>query len=878
MFKYRNVMIASFTLFFFSTMVHLIYSCLTLPKNEIIISLLCGGVLFVAPVIFMLIGKLRRTQPYVLVTFYAASSFALSVINNSLSYLPELFAAAIVLCGFFLSTKLCLYYLMLSDVFLITNVVFFLPDDEEHLFFVYLIICVCYNISGFGMTLFVQAMRNDLNFLRKQNKKLSLSNRQNDEFWAASSERMNNIAEKLSDTCGSLLARTDVSAPVREKLFKLHSLTGRLSIALNDAEDYALMESGYMSLNKEPYSFHSLVSDVANFCFAACSRSADLDIIIDCQPDIPSVLIGDSRRITQVIMNLFGNSVKFTEKGSITVRFSARKTDRGVNLHIEVTDTGLGITPEAANKIFTVYAENNKEKPVVHLGLGVAKKLVTLMGGFIYVRNVKTGGSRFVVTLFQEVENPLPFAAVHSHEKIHVLLYLKSPAIANACLKQLQKMGIECSLCRSRADFILKKDDSEITHIFFDYGFYPFDKPIFDIMARVKSIVAVCGDGETEAPLPRNVKRVLKPLNIAIFSHIFNKGPADSTGFVQEFIAPDARVLAVGEEWEQLRKCLETYKIKLNCTDESNIPDELLKNNYDLIFLCNVHQSTPARIMCYNDGMFMNIPTVSVGGITDGTEGTENTQNTERIGGCSDSLPQGFTPYQLNEILTKWLPDNLIKPITFNSARSLYEELDPLRGIAAAGGSKSAYRDMLEIFEDRANESFRTFGGYIAVSDFERCTIHLHSLQSAAASIGAVSVAEIIRQAESAAKRKEQNLLKELNDVLNTKLSRLLSDISQYFADNGTGELTHYQISQSAEQAGEALSRERPEIAAQIIEGILENHIGYNPRSILKSALNEINSGSYERAQTDLDKLKSDNLKAVQSENGTSRKEGGADD
>lgn len=841
MFKYRNVMIASFTLFFFSTMVHLINSCLTLPKNEILFSMICGGVLFAVPLIFTLIGKIKRAQPYVLVTFFAVSCLTLSVINQSAFYLPVLFAAAVVMCGFFLSSKLSLYYLLLTDVILIVNVIFFMPDDIDHLTSVYLLICVCYNLSGLGMTLFVQSVRTNFFFLRKKNKQLSVSGRRNDEFWAASSEQMNNIAGKLSEACDALLARSDLPAPVRETLFKIHSETGRLSIALNDAEDYALTESGSMSLNIAPYSVHSLVSDVANFCFSACSNP-DLDIIIDCQPDIPAVLVGDSRRITQVIMNLFTNSVKYTKKGSVTISLRARKTENGVNLHIEVTDTGLGIAPDAANRIFTVYADSGGEKPVIHLGLGVAKRLVSLMDGFIFVRNVKTGGSRFSVTIPQGVDSSRPFAEVPGHENISVLLYLRSSAISAACLSQLKKMGIKCSVCRSRADFILKKDNPEITHIFFDYGFYPFDRPIFDIMARVKTVAAVCGEGETETPLPRNIKRVLRPLTITVFSHIFNNGPSSGQFFVQEFIAPDAKVLVAGEKDAELLKGLKAYRIEPDHTGTNDIVKRLEEKDYDIIFLCGSgNESAAARIMSADDGMFMNIPVIEVG---------------EAAGGCSDRLPEDFMPYQLDAVLSKWLDDELLKPIADNENASRYEELDPVRGMAVAGGSRSAYRDMLEIFEDRVRESFPTLEKLVEEKRFEQCTIVLQSLQSVSASIGAVSAAEIARQALAAADRKEQGVLKGLNDVLNTKFIRLLSDISRYFADVGIKELTEEELYQSAERARAQLSEEKPEIAAEIIKELLERHIGYRGRTVLKTALNEIYAGNAERGLMDLNRLK----------------------
>lgn len=840
MFRYRNVIIASFTLFFFSTMVHLIYSCVTLPKDEVVYSLIFGGAFFAAPLIFTLTGKIKRTQPYVLVSFYALSSFVLSVINRSAFFnLPVLFAAAVVMCGFFLSSKLCLWYLMLTDAILIVNVLFFMPEDTGHLAMVYLAICVCYNISGLGMVLFVQAVENNHLFLRKQNKKISLKNRRNDEFWAASSEQMNSTVDKLSDICAELLSRTDLPVSARERLFKVQSETGRLSIMLSDAEDYALIESNSMRLKNEPYSFHSLLSDVANFCLATCPKPS-VDIILDCQPDIPAVMIGDSRRITQIIMNLFANSVKFTESGSITISISSRNTAEGVNLRIMIKDTGTGITRSAEKRIFTVYAENNGEKPIVHLGLGVTKRLVSLMGGFIFMRNVKSGGSCFIVTIPQKAQNPQPFAAVPQREKLYVLLYLKSPLVAASAGEQLEKLGVKYDICRTRADFMLKKDDPKITHIFFDYCFYSFDKPIFDIMARIKAVSAVCGEGETETPLPKNIKRVLKPMHIALFSHIFNRGPSEADNFVQEFTAPDARILIVGDDTERLR-ALDAYNIQPTHIKADNIINELRENDYDIIFLCGNCQDTAAKVMVADDGMYMNIPVISVG---------------ENMEGCSDILSAGFSKTELNCILEKWLPDNIMLPIDSVLFKKPYSELNAMRGLASCGGSKSAYNEMLEIFEDRVREVLNVLKQTLDNNNFDLCAIQLSSLQSSSANIGAVSVAEITRQAHSAALRREGGLVRELTDLLEVKLNNLLNDIFQYCAENGIKSFSSEEIVKRSDIIRSSIEDGNCKIASEQILHILSGHIPSYCRVILKSAVTDINSGRYDKAADELYKLK----------------------
>lgn len=840
MFRYRNVMIASFTLFFFSILVHVIYSCLVLPKEEVVYSVLCGGTLFSAPLVFVLSGKLKRAQPYVLVTFFDVSCLVLSVINRTAFYMPVLFAAAVVICGFFLSSKLCLWYLVLTDVTLIANVLFFLPKDQVNLISVYLVVCLCYNLSGLGMTLFVQVTKNNIMLLKKQNKRLLTVNRQNDRFWAASAGKMRSVSQGLSEICTGLLGRSDIPLPVREQLSRIQSDAGRLSIALNDAEDYALIENNEMRIKSEPYTFNSLMSDIANFCYASSSKK-ELDVIMESQPDIPSVLIGDCRRITQIIMSLFANSVKFTEKGSITVSFSSRITPEGVNLQIQVKDTGIGITPQAANKIFTVYADENNGKSSIHLGLGVAKRLTSLMGGFIFVRNEKTGGSKFVVTIPQKVENPLPFSTLFEStgKEYKVLLYLKSGLVAASAKEQLEKLGVKAHICRSRVEFMLEKDSADITHIYSDYSYYGFDKPIFDMLARVKKVVVACGRGETEAPLSKQIKRVLRPLHMAMFVHIFNKGPVEGDSFVQGFIAPDISALVVGD-YENKLSTLKNYQISADFISPNQVIESLKEKDYDIIFLCDNIEIIAARIMCAEEEKYMNIPVIAVG---------------ETNEGCSERLPSDFTHYELNGILERFIPEGKQIKTVPDLHKRPFDELNPARGLAAASGSKSAYREMLEIFEERAEESAQTLENSIKSKNFEDCVIQLQGIRSSAANIGAVSVSEIARQAQAAAEKQEYKLLKELTQLLSAKFVLLEADINRYFTENGITNPSDEELYSQVEKIKAALDKENTDIAADLLRQLLDTHLGYGNRIMVKSALSNIESHNNEKALSYLDKL-----------------------
>lgn len=838
MFKYKNVMASAFALYFFATATQIIYSVIELPFEEKNTMLICGAVLFIVPLVMFLTGKLKRLMPYLLATFYVVSCFVMSVFNKSEMYLPILFSIATVFFGFFLSSKLSMWYLALSDIVLLATPIFFFPSQDAPYFIpVYTIVFVCYNFSGLAMSLFVQAIQSNLITLKRKNKKIRISDRRKDLFWAASAGRMRSSAEELSQICTALLERSDIPISVREKLSEIQTGTSKLFMTLNDAEDYALAESKRMVLNSEPYRFDSLVNNISKLCAASCPNEK-IDILIDCQADIPSVLKGDHRRITQVIMNLFENSVKYTESGSITVSFSARTTDDGVNLQIGVIDTGRGINEKASKKMFTVYAENGSS-PVIHLGLGISKELVSLMGGFIFVRKEKTGGSRFTLTVPQDVVSASPFAAVEGSENLSALLYIKSETVRDFATVQLKKMGVSCEVCHSRSEFMMKKDDGGITHIFCDYGFYTYDKPIFDILAKQVGVIVICGAGETEARLPQKIQRILKPVSMASLAYSLGSSFSEAEVYVRRFAAPDARVLIVGDDMGRLKE-LEQYKIRPIRTSGKNVIGELQSHDYDLIFLCEDSQGVAARIMVYDDGIYMRIPVIDFGGSGEG---------------CSDILSVDYKPKELEKILENFLPESVMQHSPIIGLTTQYEELNPERGILNSGGSRSAYKEQLEIFEDKAQEVKQNLDGLIALRETESCILLLNSIKSLAAEIGAASVSEDAMRLCGIADNQDWELLSDKKDRLLYRLDRLRSDIDLYFSDNGISKLSKAELREGIAQLKLSINSKSGKLTYDILQNLLTRHMTCRQRKSLNFALKYINGSNSEKALEQLEKL-----------------------
>ncbi len=168
---------------------------------------------------------------------------------------------------------------------------------------------------------------------------------------------------------------------------------------INDILDYSKIESGALELETVPF-------DPVATCEAVCellaTRAHGKGISLACIsiPSMPACVEGDEARLRQVILNLLGNAIKFTDKGGIVLEIGPDEADPGA-LHIEITDTGIGITEEARERIFDLFAQADSSHARkfggTGLGLAISKRIVEAMGGSIGVRSVPGKGSTFWV-------------------------------------------------------------------------------------------------------------------------------------------------------------------------------------------------------------------------------------------------------------------------------------------------------------------------------------------------------------------------------------------------------------------------------------------------------------------------------------------------
>ena len=197
----------------------------------------------------------------------------------------------------------------------------------------------------------------------------------------------------------ALLLETDLTPEQKGFALSVKECADGLLALLNDILDLSKLEAGKLELEMLDFDAGSLLGSVLDM-FAPRARARGLDLRSMIDPDLPGWLVGDPKRLRQILINLVGNAVKFTERGRVHVAFNvARVVDRQIDLRVEVTDTGIGMDADAKAKLFNKFSQADasitRRFGGTGLGLAICRQLVELMDGNIGVESEPGRGSTF---------------------------------------------------------------------------------------------------------------------------------------------------------------------------------------------------------------------------------------------------------------------------------------------------------------------------------------------------------------------------------------------------------------------------------------------------------------------------------------------------
>lgn len=338
-----------------------------------------------------------------------------------------------------------------------------------------------------------------------------------------------------------LLLQGTLSPDQRQIAGSILSSGGVLRNLVNDILDYSKIEAGKMEIYREPFEVHETVEEVLEL-FAASARAKHLELIYRPADDLPATIVGDRRRLQQVLSNLLSNALKFCDQGEVEVTAQRNKRwEGGVELLFGVRDTGIGIEPEKFELLFDAFSQVAPSQKLTGTGLGLAisRRLTELQGGRIWIESEPGHGARFLFTIRAGLPH-LPLRSQHLSELADRRVLIVE---ANACqrgalaawCRRWQLLPSSCASLREAQELLRTSAPPEL--LLLDSG--DFDASCAWLARlpevdgeRLRCVMLVAGSlpGELPPGVDGVVRKPIRQQSLQeMLLHVFRDGSEEST-------------------------------------------------------------------------------------------------------------------------------------------------------------------------------------------------------------------------------------------------------------------------------------------------------------------------------------------------------------
>jgi signal transduction histidine kinase/CheY-like chemotaxis protein len=353
-----------------------------------------------------------------------------------------------------------------------------------------------------------------------------------------------------------LLADTPLSGEQKSLVRVIRQSADALLTVINEILDFSKLEAGKVEVRHEPFAPETLIQDVTSLLQ---ERALDrgLELVGEVGPDVPPVLIGDASRIRQILINLVGNGIKFTNTGTVRVRIDSadaadgsRTAEAGVCLRFSVIDTGDGISPEDQTRLFQAFNQLDNSTRRAHegtgLGLAICRRLSELMGGSMHLVSERGVGSHFWCQLRldvgerKEVRSPDPTSeAAHGALTGRVLIVDDNSVNRRVASKMVASFGLETVLAENGSEAV-----AAVKGQHFDLVLMDCHMPVMDGFEAARAITQELPGVRppivalTASAMPEDVERCLDAGMSAHLSKPISKAALEAT--LQRYLRPVA--------------------------------------------------------------------------------------------------------------------------------------------------------------------------------------------------------------------------------------------------------------------------------------------------------------------------------------------------
>ncbi|MBQ8519067.1 MAG: response regulator [Agathobacter sp.] len=641
---------------------------------------------------------------------------------------------------------------------------------------------------------------------------LRKSEREKDDFLANVSHE---IRTPINTICGisEIMLKNDVPAEMKEDVLNIQSAGRNLMSVVGDILDYSELQEGDFEIVEENYYVSSTIYDVINMSMAKKSEKK-LELIVDCEADMPSVLIGDEQKIRRVIMNLVNNAIEFTAEGCVSIRFGYRKEEYGVNLIISVKDTGIGMTKESVENLFQKFSQadmgRTRKKGGVGLGLAIAQTIVNRMGGFITVMSELGKGSEFKIVIPQKVYDPKPIVELPEKNEINAAVYINMEQFRYNEIRDeygeniqrlVEQLKVKCHVCRNLQELKRWEKREDFNQIFISLIEYQEDPVYFDNLAKRNNVHIILDHYDDAKVQNKNLSKIYKPFFVlSIMAALKNAMAQNGEKIVEvenhQLYAPEAHILVIDDNRMNIRVVeglLRAYGVKVSyaLSGQEGI-DMLSSKAYDLILLDHMMPGmdgveTFHHIRKKPDLYYKEIPIIAL---------TANA-----IAGAREMfIKEGFNDFVAKPVESSVLQRTLKRHLPAEKLRTLDEaeriqieakqaetsksasasegelvigDLDISKGIMYCGNQEN-YLEILSSQRDSGKDIIEQAQSLYEKADWKNYVIVVHGIKSSMMSIGAVKLSEMAKALEFAGKGEDFDFIRREHATMIKEFERVM--------------------------------------------------------------------------------------------------------
>lgn len=705
----------------------------------------------------------------------------------------------------------------------------------------------------------------------------------------------------------SMMIRREESKPLRDDIIAIRKAGIRLMEQVGDILDYTEIDTGRITISEENYMIASVINDVI---VEQRMRLAGkhLDMVFDVDARIPAMLHGDGVKIKKILRHILSNAIKFTENGGVYIRIFSIDKPYGVNLCIQVKDTGRGIKEEVLERITEGFYQSDggraRKAGGLGLGLSIVCGLAAAMDGFMQIKSEIGEGTTITVSVPQKVADEAPCMAVEAKSDLCLVCYLKTekykvPEVREfydtAITNLVRGLGVTLHRVFNEDDLNDIVSKYNVTHLFVSQDEYEQNPGLFETLSYDMRMIVFTNEG-FEPDAKSKIRFVEKPFFGFPVAGLLNEGSQsmmyEDLYSQKTLLCPGVSVLVVDDEQMNLMVAdgmFKSYGMMVKTAQSGREAIEICGNeSFDIIFMDHMMPEMDGvetmKVLRQQSSMGSSAPKI-VALTANAVSGAREMFLRE---GFDEFVAKPIEAPDMERVLKKILPRNaymfveeeernrLLGPRSPESdLLSVVGELDvfsvlSLSGIDTTAGirycmnDKSFYNELLAKFVEETESKTNALIESFERKDWDDYRIRIHAIKSNSKMIGAMDLYEVAKRLEDAAKSKDADYIEKHHEIVITDYmetsetiglamgidSSGASEDAKESAATGAKTMTAKDLSDGLKEVLDALSTYEADRAESIIAGFAGSvYEGRNVTEMLSEVSDAINDFDMKMAQ-----------------------------